>query len=315
MSSESIPGLYFEDGNVIICADAATVRVHRDVVGYHSAVFRRLWADHPISGQGVPILLLDDCAEDLVRYINGVYNINSGLGSPGPIPLAEVGSLLRMGRKYAHVGMFAAMADRVTVEYPAALSAWEYSRRKPFTRIEECVGFEFELLGMAYANDLYGSVPPLLYSICCKYTSEQLMAGLVRDDGTTVRIALRDQAICSIGRDRLAVAQDEHTFRWLRALPSTACTRPTLCDNFIASMTLASWGPIRKIRALEEWNEEWESALCSVCGEQAQEMHAAGRRRVWGELPLHFDMGNWEEICLLQEDLSNLVLDVDAEFL
>ncbi|KAF8054598.1 hypothetical protein FPV67DRAFT_1460745 [Lyophyllum atratum] len=295
-------GLCFEDGNVILRADTASACVHRSVLAYHSPVFRRLWTEAP-RGQKVPILLLDDPSNDLVVYINAVYNINSGVAVSGPIPLAEVGCLLRMGRKYAHVGMFASMADRVIAEYPAALSAWEYARLNPCMRISPCVGLEFELLGMAYANDLYAVVPPLLYDMCSRFSAEQLKAGLERTDGSVVRISWRDQVICNVGRDRLVVAQEVHTFGWVRRLPLMACATPFACERFAASIMRSFRRPVRRVRALEVWNDEWDVALCGSCGKAAERMHAAGRRHVWGNLPAYFDLGNWDDVCLLQDDL------------
>ncbi|KAF8059264.1 hypothetical protein FPV67DRAFT_1675339 [Lyophyllum atratum] len=305
----------FDDGNVILRADSTMVRVHRGVLGFHSSVFRKIWADAPAGSSGLLTVLLDDRSEDLVRYTNAVYHIKSGLDEPGPISIAEVGSLLRMGRKYAHVGMFASMVDRVMTEYPASLNGWDYARRNPFTQIHDCIGFEFQLLALAYTNDLYATVPPLLYYICSKYTSEELRAGAVQDNGITLTISLRDQVLCNIGRDRLSVAQNVHTFAWVESLPGANCSSPETCEELIASMKALLWGPVRKIRALDVWDDDWEIDLCASCGHTAQKIHRAGRRAIWGNLPQYFDHGEWEDACRLQDDLTNLVQDVEVKFM
>ncbi|KAF8068629.1 hypothetical protein FPV67DRAFT_1448536 [Lyophyllum atratum] len=315
ITPQNASALSFDDGNIILRADTTTVRVHQSVLSHHSSVFRQMWADAPAFTRGLLTVLLDDRSGDLVHYIAAVYHINSGVDARGPISMAEVGSLLRMGRKYAHVGMFASMADRVTSEYPAALSAFDYARRNPFTEIEECPGFQFQLLALAYANDLYASVPPLLYDICAKFSSEELRAGAVYGNGETVKISARDQILCNVGRDRLAAAQSKHTFAWVESLPGANCFSPESCEEVIAAVKASLYGPVRKTRALDVWDEDWEIALCRPCGEAAQKVHCEGRKAIWGKLPAYFDLGEWEDVCRLQEDLVNLVMDVNVTFM
>ncbi|KAF8054595.1 hypothetical protein FPV67DRAFT_1460741 [Lyophyllum atratum] len=314
VTPQAASGLCFEDGNVILRADTTTVRVHRGVLGFHSSVFRQMWEDAPSPARQLPTVLLRDTAEDLVRYVNAVYHHNSGVDAAGAISIAEVGSLLRMGRKYAHVGMVACMTERVAAEYPAALAAWDYARRNRFTRIEDCVGFGFEVLDVVYGNDLHASVPGLLYEICSTYSSEDLRTAVEQYDGKTVTVSARDQILCNVGRDRLAVAQSVHTFAWVECLPGTNCSSPESCEALVAALRLSLWGATRKISALDVWDEDWGIELCASCGEEAELIHRRGRHAVWANLPSYFDLGEWEDLSRLQEKLSNLVVDVEVEF-
>ncbi|KAF8073361.1 hypothetical protein FPV67DRAFT_1446335 [Lyophyllum atratum] len=199
MAIANLAPLTFPDGNILLRSGPTTVTVHQGVLAYHSVVFRNIIKDQPKRVGPQPFLttvVVEDRSDDLLRYINAVYGINSC--STAPISLQELGSLLRMGRKYAHVGMFEDMSSRVATQYPASLKAWDSANNRLFASIADTRGMEFDLVNLAIANDLYSALPSLLYRICRVYTPAQRQEGVVRADGTKAMLSTEYQLKCAV---------------------------------------------------------------------------------------------------------------------
>ncbi|KAF8054270.1 hypothetical protein FPV67DRAFT_1460963 [Lyophyllum atratum] len=129
------------------------IGVYRQCFPRGSAVFRDLFKNAPLRPPAsFTVIALNDESEDVLRYIDKVYNVDAVPHTP--ITLDVLGSLLEMGRKYDDNGVFNEMSCIVAKEFPRTLKEWDAAAKAPFTAISWTAGVEFDLITLANTFDL-----------------------------------------------------------------------------------------------------------------------------------------------------------------
>ena len=72
---------WFEDGNIVLEAEATLFRVHRSIMGKHAKVFADMFSlelhsaapDQPCTPDGCPIISVQDPSDDLELYLKIIY--------------------------------------------------------------------------------------------------------------------------------------------------------------------------------------------------------------------------------------------------
>ncbi|KAF8058510.1 hypothetical protein FPV67DRAFT_1455066, partial [Lyophyllum atratum] len=271
------------DRNFIVRAGTAAVQIDEEVFARHSEVLSNLMQSAPRRPPGaLTVLVLTDDGQDLLRYVDHVYNPIAVANAP--IALDALRSFLYMGRKY-DPDLFYEMSSVIGSEFPPIFRYWDSARNAQFTLITWTAGIEFDLLDVVYQYDLYTVKPSLLYRICCSLTSCFFKAdryqGIMRSDGTRATLSLKQQQVCEVAIRRLAIAQTSYTLKWLQRgeIPVLGCTTVSDCHGFVSRTLVEIDGSPRAIRPLEDWDERWNGELCLKCERHAKRTHRHGRRK------------------------------------
>ncbi|KAF8054601.1 hypothetical protein FPV67DRAFT_1460747 [Lyophyllum atratum] len=307
--------------NFILRAGLRAVHVDEKVLSRGSAVFRDLFKNAPLRPPAsFTVIALNDESEDVLRYIDKVYNVDAVPHTP--ITLDVLGSLLEMGRKYDDNGVFNEMSCIVAKEFPRTLKEWDAAAKAPFTAISWTAGVEFDLITLANTFDLFTALPSLWYRICCNFTpgtyhepcvfadglwrtQAQRRDGVKRSNGYTARLTNKQQLLCAVGEHRLAVAERTYTLKWLDLgeIPVSGCRTVKRCQAFVLRTGVEVVGRGRPIAALAGWNDNWNGNMCAKCQRHAKKTHDWGRREVWKRLPRYFDLYKWKDAAEWQKEL------------
>lgn len=181
LTSESSQ-FWLSDGNVIIQAESTQFRVHKSVLSMHSTVFCDMFMIPQPHGQleveGCPIVHLSDTAGDVDCLLRAFYgrsvSVSTSLfvnrmiffditsyDSKKPQEFAFLAALLRLGKKYDCVMLFADALDRLQTSFSSNLSIFD-SRRSSRTIIFY-IGLYFDIMNLAQELGIQSILPALLY--------------------------------------------------------------------------------------------------------------------------------------------------------
>ncbi|KAF8178637.1 hypothetical protein K438DRAFT_1938713 [Mycena galopus ATCC 62051] len=293
---------------VILQAGDTQFRVYWGLLSQHSAFFRDLEnlpqpPDEP-TVEGCPVVVLPDAVQDVKYLLKALYD--PFFATKTALPLAAVGALIRLGRKYDFKTLLDSAVARITFENPTTLEEYDAlfvnGVHKP-TRIsrDDEDWFYFDLLAIARENSILSALP-----IACLHTLNsgiaRLVNGIPRADGTLASLLPVDLLRCLVGRERLLCNQflPGCAMGWLLELQHPECSNPARCMR-----ERKSWHQglieMNVVMPFLRFNQElWCRALCATCCQHALESITAGRKKAWEELPAIFDLPPWEQ---LQNDL------------
>ncbi|KAJ7716512.1 hypothetical protein B0H16DRAFT_1388833 [Mycena metata] len=297
--------VWYNDGSVVLQAGTTQFRVHWGVISQHSSFFRDLdnlpQPPDPPSMDGCPIIELQDSAEDAENLLKTLYNPLELFNNETAVPFTIIASVVRLGRKYEFEQLLEAAVDRLTFEYPKDLRQYDEVRRS-LTRILPYPGIHYDVITLARENNLLSVLPSAYYRALESYTQAALFDGVPRGNNTYSTLLPIDQRRCVVGREKLMQAQfgSANTLGFLQtAGVSDGCSNIQRCTAKKARV-LCRFSISGKLMALARvdmngWNE------CNACKEHFAEMIEAGRKEVWRQLPLYFELAlGWSE---LKDDL------------
>lgn len=107
--------------------------------------------------------------------------------------------------------------------------------------------------------------------------------------------------MCVLAKESLKYAAFEYCFAWANVnVRHAPCTQRKVCNGIRRSICREYWMPFNTIHPFDRWRQYWDTVLCSECARLGQESHRRGRRRLWKELPSHFDLPTWEQLYAIQ---------------
>ncbi|KAF7370407.1 BTB domain-containing protein [Mycena sanguinolenta] len=298
--SESI---WIPDGNVILQAGNMQFRVHFGVLARHSAVFRDMQGlpqppDEPRI-EGCPVLELSDNPEDVEYVLKALYDPT--FHSQETLPLPVVRALVRLGRKYEFKALLNSAVARLTTECPRSLDKCDnLITTGKWRTIEGYGGIYFDIPTLASENNILTALPFAYYMLVVMNCPGELFDGIVNSDGTRSSLPQVDLRRCAVGQQRLHLKQlaAGYTFGWARSKESTGCMSLALCqklrEGFIRAFTEGSPNICALIPHDTEGLNRYE--FCASCALHMRESVAAGRKRIWEELPEIFDLPPWNEL-------------------
>ncbi|KAF8178644.1 hypothetical protein K438DRAFT_1977875 [Mycena galopus ATCC 62051] len=298
--------IWYRDGSVVLQAASTQFRVHWGVLSHHSSFFRHL-EDLPQppnqpTVEGCPVVELHDTAEDVEYLLKALYDLTF-LTQPA-LPLAAVAAFIRLGRKYDFKIVLDSAVDRITFENPKTLDEYDAllvdGTHKP-TRLLPYRSLYFDMLTLARENNIVSALP-VAYFRALRCGLAQLLDGIRRRDESLASLSSADLRLCLFGRERLVSKQFQpgYTLGWLRTWPYTDCGDPSRCRALRTSM-FHSYMDGNIVASFAKFvDDDVRKSFCGTCSQHVLEAAAAGRKKMWEELPQIFDLPLWGE---LQNDL------------
>ncbi|KAJ7188689.1 hypothetical protein C8R46DRAFT_28025 [Mycena filopes] len=291
--------IWYEDGNVVLQVQQTRFRVFWGLLTQHSSFFRDMYGlpqppDQP-TVDGCPVIILHDDLADVTHLMHALHTPTFLAQSALPLPV--IGALIRLGRKYDFPDLFHSALARLTFENPTTLK--EYDALSPMkayrlTRIVTYRGVLMDIITLARENDLLTVLPCAYFRAVLHYSAKELFDGF---DETSVVPSPFDQRQCILGRDTLIKARFErrYTLGWLMGLEFPGCTAPAECARarFIRLQFYMQCNPLW---IMNRSKHQEHDMFCAVCERFASSYTAAGRQKLWDDLPGFFDLPPWAEL-------------------
>ncbi|KAJ6497668.1 hypothetical protein C8R45DRAFT_1211515 [Mycena sanguinolenta] len=291
--------IWYKDGSVVLQAENTQFCVYWGILCQHSPFFRDLESSRPPNQptvDGCPIVELQDSVADVEYLLKSLYDPHF-LGQT-VLPLAVVGALIRLGRKYDFQTILDSAMARITFENPATLEAYDAlivnGTYKP-TRITESDGFAFDMLRLVRENNILSALP-IAYYRASRHKPKRLLDGIQRKEGTLASLAPLDLSLCLTGRKKLLCQQiqPEYTLGFLLEWQAPGCRTPSKCG----AQRKITFGQCSRgiVDSFFLSQAKFGDKVCAVCCKYAPEANAAGRKKSWEELPAIFDLPAWDQL-------------------
>jgi hypothetical protein len=107
------------------------------------------------------------------------------------------------------------------------------------------------------------------------------LSGEQRDDGTLARLPFSIQKACILGREKILIAQAEHTLRWLDDEEiSDRCENPSACARACLEISRCIWKPMPDVsRGLEKWSDVKTDGCVGIVARMRKKYIKMGGRR------------------------------------
>ncbi|KZP19271.1 hypothetical protein FIBSPDRAFT_828397 [Athelia psychrophila] len=294
------PELWFDDGSVVLVAEAMSFRVHRSILCKHSSVFSDIFGipQPPDSGletiEGCPVIRMHDSAHEFTQLLKACYDPSFYPEGTNTTTFDYALSMLRFSTKYDIPNFRSRPLDELNKYFPSeSLSAlhdqcksWIATRKITHLDIIRAINIARE----ADALELL----PCAFARLCNFSLESAFAV---DESTF--LAREDLERLAIGRDNMRVAVEDQIFGFILAgRVSDGCTQPKVCTEDMA----ASAGVVRSLvrrrpfmlNVRADFNTS--SKLCLACKAQYNVANSHAREVAWNSLPKSFGLGSWQEL-------------------
>ncbi|KAJ7799134.1 hypothetical protein B0H14DRAFT_2904245 [Mycena olivaceomarginata] len=215
-------------------------------------------ADQP-GVEGCPIVELSDDAADVKYLLKALYIPT--FHCQNELPLAVVGAFIRLGRKYDIKYLYDSAVARLLSRRPTTIEEYEeamHSKLNPHKpTVKSSPDLAFDIVALASENN-----------VLCN-SLDDLFDKLSKEDGTAVSLLHLRRFV--VGRERLL-------------------TMPANCRR------------AREAVLAEYLNNAWVGALetpnraIRPCDRHIHKSMAAGRAKIWEELPEIFGLPPWSEL-------------------
>ncbi|KZP14498.1 hypothetical protein FIBSPDRAFT_935715 [Athelia psychrophila] len=304
--------IWYDDGNVILEAEATQFKVYRGALAEASSVFKDMFSfPQPASEtiravEGCSVVQLSDTAEDVTFILQALYQrkyVAFGGKTGAKLPFGIVSAFLRLGQKYDIRPLYFEGRNRAFEDIPVTLAVHDSLKDRTAVDSTELI----PLVALARKTGLLSTLPYLLYRCCVEYSAKKLMAyGPAMPDQSTDTLSHQDQLACLAGHPVIYKAQAHTTYTWLSTVQINmlgTCARPKLCKEAKRTIRLQTFRLVPKIIALDLWSSDLSTGLCKECSSIAHAKHDAGRAEFWEQLPAIFDLPPWSELLKERPDI------------
>ncbi|KAJ7234316.1 hypothetical protein B0H12DRAFT_162659 [Mycena haematopus] len=279
--------IWHDDGSVVLQVEATQFRVHWSILSLNSTVFRDMRglpqpADQPTI-EGCPVIQLHDSSVDVEYLLATLYD--PLLFSVDRPPLAFIGAIVRLGRKYDFKDLLAAAVQRLTYENPTTFSEYEklMTNGGYLPQKYRCRGSNlFDIITLAQENGLFSVLPcAYLHVIRFRPTEEILKCG---------------NSSLIVGQRRLWEAQWEQASLWFwLSLDQCAvgCTENIFCTE---KKNRAFRGLIKNQSLIPFRGSALAPSLCEPCALHHKKLMVEARKKMWDDLPGFFGLAPWAEL-------------------
>ncbi|KDQ56532.1 hypothetical protein JAAARDRAFT_294594 [Jaapia argillacea MUCL 33604] len=267
--------VWYDDGNVILVAGSTQFKIFGGILSENSPIFRDMFSlSTPSASEtidGCPVVHLSDTAEEVEHMLRALHN-RRYFRTDVLQPIAVVGSLLRLGKKYGIDHLREDSMELLQREWPSSLD--EHLTVDGFVVICDEPGVTIDAISLALQTGVLSILPVAFYK--CLYNDlTWVMEGERRMDGTIAKLSSDDQRRCLGGRVNVFTGD---------------------CTQARKDLFIRLWDPLPEIWALEDWDEDWSDDLCPACIVDGKERFEAARRTIWDKLPSFFDLPPWNEL-------------------
>ncbi|KIM82681.1 hypothetical protein PILCRDRAFT_70265 [Piloderma croceum F 1598] len=294
---------WLDDRNIILHAESTQFRVHRSILSASSSVFRDMFSlpqpENENLVDGCPVVHVSDTADNLHHVLKALFDRSYCSVDNESQPLAVIAAFLRLGRKYDIQQLYSEATKRLESEFPSTF--------EEFDNVADCFSLidydgddkeiSFTIINLARENDVLSVLPGAFYAICTLHDMKEFVEAMERSEGSATELSVFDQRVVIKGRHSLLERQATETYKWLWQEDTFAaiCTANNCAKNRRELLHMY-WFPQVSCSALATWQLEWEKNYCKACVRKSKELHNAGRRKIWEELPLFFGLPGWEEL-------------------
>ncbi|KAJ6519038.1 hypothetical protein C8R45DRAFT_918130 [Mycena sanguinolenta] len=277
--------VWIDDGNVILQAKDTQFRVHWSSLARHSAIFHDMRAlpqppEEP-KVDGCPVVHLPDDPTDVEYLLNALYD---------PYTFKDVLDLA---------------VQRLMDECPTTLEEYDAMRTRTFDVIEYYDGIEFDRIILLSENKILSALPCAYYRAVQQSRVDDLLERVDRGDGTFAFLSGTDLRACLNGLHLLSHKQFEpgYTLGWAREwnFDDDHCNSPKACrlarEHPLAYCCMGGYR-VQAVPVIDPTHGGlWMfHPLCAACARHAKDSIAAGRKKIWQELPKMFDLPPWSEL-------------------
>ncbi|KII91857.1 hypothetical protein PLICRDRAFT_173653 [Plicaturopsis crispa FD-325 SS-3] len=309
--------IWMEDGTIVLEAETTQFRVHRSVLRANSAIFADMFevcgsAEEPDSTggsselvEGCPVIHMPDQSQDWQHVLKALYDRGYCANSNEPMSLDIASAFLRLGKKYKFIHIYKEALSRLHLTSPTTLAQWDahsdgiiYTVPETLTLVMQKHTIIVSLINLARSTDTRSILPAAFYRYCATAFQETVLDGYHKRDPSLASVSSRDRDICISGHTALLRAQIKHVYPWaeLEKIMKPECNVGECNRIKIRLLTHC----LQNCFALAQQSELWLDPLCGLCRLKAKRCMAAGRQKIWDELPSFFDLPSWE--TLIAED-------------
>lgn len=206
-----------------------------------------------------------------------------------PFSLSTLAAFLRLGSKYEIPHLRTLAQTRFDHDFPSTLEQWDKSRLQKNWFLQYR-GMLIDVINLARECSLLRNLPAAFARCCIKYSMTDVLRGKTRDDGSTAELSAQDRVICILGREKLLKLQTE-SFGWL-----TVECDDSHCSSVKVLALREHWFKKTSCFPFASRDASWETKYCDDCKGSGKAAMAAGRQKIWDQLPSVFDLPPWEEL-------------------
>ncbi|KAJ7083469.1 hypothetical protein C8R44DRAFT_54436 [Mycena epipterygia] len=291
---------WFDDGTIVLQVENTLYRVYRGLLSSHSTVFRDTFSipqpvEDRIEIEGCPVVQLHDTTRDFTHFLKALHHCGSYKTCPVS-GFSELHSILCLSDKYDVPILRDSMISVLSDLYPSSLENWADQRRRPPGYPTPTPRQHCRALNLAVEMNIRWILPAIMYEVCCQCPIKAIVfpmgqSGLLQIE----REEYRERCISAM--PRLMLAERQALGYLKRGDGIDECEDRAVCDAerlrwFGLDLELSPLNPLMD-RNLDAWSN---FGVCSSCLTTAKEAYADFRQNLWDELPLVFDLGNWDEL-------------------
>ncbi|CAA7266013.1 unnamed protein product [Cyclocybe aegerita] len=304
-------GLWLDDGNIILQAEATQFRVHRSMLARHSVVFKDMFSmpqpDEDPVFEGCPVITLSDKAEDLKQILSVFYDNFGSMDLSKDIPISRASIMLRLGKKYDISLLRDEALKRLRQDFPVTLMEWDNSYEGhcgpsldfSFVSPSQAVA---DVIALGLEEDVSTILPGVFFYYIVKTSLEDIVLG---ESSLPHDVRMK----CIVGRDRLFIHLRGIVNNWagLEAFMDLEyCTRGGLCvqkkTQLLRELEHVFWGDngmpfsLASISDLPFPAGQMVKDLCKFCAASVEGCYEEARESIWDALPGFFSLPRWHEL-------------------
>ncbi|KAJ7612137.1 hypothetical protein FB45DRAFT_843428 [Roridomyces roridus] len=334
-----IPGLWFDDGNIVIQAGNSQFRVHRGILAARSPVFKDMLSfPQPLDSElvdGCPLVRLPDVEAEVAVFLRAIFDPDYFMPFPANTQFDILQGCLRLSHKYEVEYLRLRALVHLSSRFRTTLSEWdsayfEYSERpsdRPPSQViswtfsditpEGMIAEDIAAIQLAREADAHWVLPAAFYRLS-SYVAQrhvgltEVINGTVRN-GVPQNLSPTDRTAFLDGHTRQIIASPTNILSFLSdPLDITGCTAPDKCRRgrlLGAQLSRDHLGDCPSI-PLNVWDEDswagFDEEICPTCSACLKPIHAAARQTFWDQLPGIYSLPPWDELIRMKTEAIGL---------
>ncbi|KAJ7061820.1 hypothetical protein C8F01DRAFT_1138437 [Mycena amicta] len=294
--------LWFSDCGLVIRAEKTVFRVSRDVMAFHSPIFRDMLAlPTPASAEsfeGCPLVSLPDTAEDVTYFLKALIHYDFFSPQVDQNPFDVLAAILRMTHKYEVAPLRKHALAQLSTLFPTTLPLAQ-STHSVLQSTQEPLLEMTQVIILARQLRLDWILPLAFYELC--RTGEErgvLDSELTTDDKYLWVIGCRTLGTNEMRR-MLDYLWNPLVIEGCQSKSDSGCLRMRfLMRRIIEGVREFSAQGIPRFPLDDVFNLDafTEGKVCSTCHEYMKGAYATAVQAFWDRLPGLFDLPAWDEL-------------------
>ncbi|KAJ7159385.1 hypothetical protein C8R43DRAFT_881997 [Mycena crocata] len=299
-TDKRIKDLWFPTASLIIRAENSLFRVHSDVLGARSSVFRDMIAfPQPASPEGDIIdghcvVALHDAAAEVEVFLRAIFDSSFFMPSPSPTDFPTVIGVIRLAHKYDVQYLFRRALSHLSSLYPMDL----HRVLEGFSNhhVDFPYGVVTDLITLRAALEVGATwlLPAVYYNIC-SFPAKTIFAAGKHWEALNVsqqQLCLTSQVellrATALMHGQLIYGDGDH------------CNKRQSCERARseARAILLGWSKDGDdLDPLQSWAFYGiDGALCNECERAGEKVYDIEQTKFWNRLPEIFGLSTWDDL-------------------